>query len=109
MRHPVKSQLPRCHDSGVKELTSSETTRVWDGFAWAFCHDATGKKSDGVYVGENKGSSAKCLARTRTRTDPQGTLAERLPRGGAGIPGFIRARRTNLTEGKEAKKFGDME
>jgi 3-oxoadipate CoA-transferase alpha subunit len=42
---------------------------------------------------------------------PQGTLAERLRAGGAGIPAFYTATAagTRLAEGKEARRFGDRE
>ena len=64
------------------------------------------------YVGENKEFERQVLAgELELELIPQGTLAERLRAGGAGIPGFYTRTGfgTKLTEGKETKKFGDNE
>ena len=70
------------------------------------------KKVMASYVGENKEFERQVLAgELELELIPQGTLAERLRAGGAGIPGFYTRTGfgTKLTEGKETKKFGDME
>jgi 3-oxoacid CoA-transferase len=64
------------------------------------------------YVGENKEFERQVLAgELELHLVPQGTLAEKLRAGGAGIPGFYTrtAFGTKLAEGKETKKFGEKE
>src|SRR5438309_11534954 len=70
------------------------------------------KKVMASYVGENKEFERQVLAgELELELIPQGTLAERLRAGGAGIPGFYTRTgfATKLTEGKETKTFGDTE
>nr|WP_153146341.1 3-oxoacid CoA-transferase [Dechloromonas sp. H13]MBL8412160.1 3-oxoacid CoA-transferase subunit B [Dechloromonas sp.] len=60
------------------------------------------------YVGENKEFERQVLAgELELELVPQGTLAERLRAGGAGIPGFYTrtAYGTRLAEGKETRQF----
>ena len=64
------------------------------------------------YVGENKEFERQVLAgELELHLTPQGTLAEKLRAGGAGIPGFYTRTGfgTQLAEGKELKRFGDQE
>jgi 3-oxoacid CoA-transferase len=64
------------------------------------------------YVGENKEFERQVLAgELELHLTPQGTLAEKLRAGGAGIPGFYTRTGfgTKLAEGKEIKVFGDKE
>src|SRR6202012_3887989 len=64
------------------------------------------------YVGENKEFERQVLAgELELHLVPQGTLAEKLRAGGAGIPGFYTrtAYGTKLAEGKETKRFGDKD
>ncbi|GGA34961.1 3-oxoacid CoA-transferase subunit B [Dyella nitratireducens] len=64
------------------------------------------------YVGENKEFERQVLSgELELHLVPQGTLAEKLRAGGAGIPGFYTrtAYGTKLAEGKETKRFGDKE
>jgi 3-oxoacid CoA-transferase len=64
------------------------------------------------YVGENKEFERQVLAgELELHLTPQGTLAEKLRAGGAGIPGFYTrtAFGTKLAEGKETRVFGDKE
>jgi 3-oxoacid CoA-transferase subunit A len=61
------------------------------------------------YVGENKEFERQYLAgELEVEFCPQGTLAERLRAGGAGIPGFYTKTGvgTQVAEGKEVKNFG---
>jgi 3-oxoacid CoA-transferase len=64
------------------------------------------------YVGENKEFERQVLAgELELQLTPQGTLAEKLRAGGAGIPGFYTrtAVGTKLAEGKETKVFDGKE
>ena len=64
------------------------------------------------YVGENKEFERQVLAgELELHLVPQGTLAEKLRAGGAGIPGFYTrtAFGTQLANGKETKRFGDKD
>lgn len=66
------------------------------------------KKVIASYVGENKEFERQVLAEElELELVPQGTLAERLRAGGAGIPGFYTrtAYGTRLAEGKEVREF----
>ncbi len=64
------------------------------------------------YVGENREFERQVLAgELELELSPQGTLAERLRAGGAGIPAFFTktAVGTKLSDGKETKLFNDTE
>ena len=66
------------------------------------------KKMISSYVGENDLFMQQYLAgELEIEFNPQGTLAERLRAGGAGIPGFYTATGvgTKIAEGKETKEF----
>ena len=66
------------------------------------------KKVIASYVGENKEFERQILAgEIELQLTPQGTLAEKLRAGGAGIPGFYTRTGfgTKLAEGKETKQF----
>lgn len=66
------------------------------------------KKMIASYVGENKIFEQQFLnGELEVELTPQGTLAERLRAGGAGIPGFYTATGvgTLIAEGKETKEF----
>src|SRR6266566_1794309 len=70
------------------------------------------KKVMASYVGENKEFERQVLSgELELELIPQGTLAERLRAGGAGIPGFYTRTGfgTKLTEGKETQKFDGKE
>ncbi|AIT79832.1 CoA transferase subunit A [Novosphingobium pentaromativorans] len=69
------------------------------------------KKMISSYVGENKEFERQYLSgELELEFCPQGTLAERIRAGGAGIPGFYTATGvgTLVAEGKELKEFGGM-
>src|ERR1700750_490351 len=101
------------HDSGVKDLTIVGNNAGVDGFGMGVLLPARqGKKVMASYVGENKEFERQVLAgELELELIPQGTLAERLRAGGAGIPGFYTRTGfgTKLTEGKETKVFGGKE
>ena len=84
------------HESGVQGLTIVGNNAGVDDFGMGILLPARQvKKVMASYVGENR------------EFIPQGTLAERLRAGGAGIPGFYTRTgfATKLTEGKETKTF----
>lgn len=101
--------LDAIRDSGVKNLT--------------FCSNNAGIDNEGIgkllrtrqvrkmissYVGENKEFERQYLAgELEVEFCPQGTLAERMRAGGAGIPGFYTKTGvgTAVAEGKEVKQF----
>lgn len=101
--------LDAIRDSGVKDLT--------------FCSNNAGIDNQGIgkllrtrqvrkmissYVGENKEFERQYLAgELEVEFCPQGTLAERMRAGGAGIPGFYTRTGvgTAVAEGKEVKVF----
>ena len=97
------------HDSGVKGLTIVGNNAGVDDFGMGILLPARQvKKVMASYVGENKEFERQVLAgELELELIPQGTLAERLRAGGAGIPGFYTRTgfATNLTEGKETKKI----
>jgi 3-oxoacid CoA-transferase len=101
------------HQSGVKDLTIVGNNAGVDGFGMGVLLPARQvKKVLASYVGENKEFERQVLAgELELELVPQGTLAERLRAGGAGIPGFYTRTGfgTKLTEGKETKQFGDLE
>src|SRR5213596_284254 len=101
------------HDSGVKGLTIVGNNAGVDGFGMGILLPARQvKKVMASYVGENKEFERQVLAgELDLELIPQGTLAERLRAGGAGIPGFYTRTGfgTKLAEGKETKKFGDTD
>jgi 3-oxoacid CoA-transferase subunit A len=70
------------------------------------------KKMISSYVGENKEFERQLLARElEVELVPQGTLAERVRAGGAGIPAFYTPAGvgTPIAEGKEIRSFGGKE
>src|SRR5216110_2659916 len=100
-------------DSGVKGLTIVGNNAGVDGFGMGVLLTTRQvKKVLASYVGENKEFERQVLSgELELELIPQGTLAERLRAGGAGIPGFYTRTGfgTKLTEGKETKVFDDKE
>src|SRR6184192_3274551 len=101
------------HDSGVNGLTIVGNNAGVDGFGMGVLLTTRQvKKVMASYVGENKEFERQVLAgELELQLTPQGTLAEKLRAGGAGIPGFYTrtAAGTPLAEGKETKSFGGKE
>ncbi|MGH7938145.1 MAG: 3-oxoacid CoA-transferase, partial [Chthoniobacterales bacterium] len=101
------------HDSGAKGLTIVGNNAGVDDFGMGVLLGTRQvKKVMASYVGENKEFERQVLAgELELELIPQGTLAERLRAGGAGIPGFYTRTGfgTKLTEGKDTKKFGDLD
>jgi 3-oxoacid CoA-transferase len=100
-------------DSGTKGLTIVGNNAGVDDFGMGLLlktHQV--KKVIASYVGENKEFERQVLAgELELQLTPQGTLAEKLRAGGAGIPGFYTrtAAGTKLAEGKETKMFDGKE
>ncbi|WP_417489475.1 CoA transferase subunit A [Maricaulis sp.] len=96
--------------AGVTDLTVISNNCGVDGFGLGVLLDAKRiKKMISSYVGENKEFERQYLAgELELEFNPQGTLAERIRAGGAGIPGFYTKTGvgTLIAEGKEARKFG---
>jgi 3-oxoacid CoA-transferase len=100
-------------DSGVKGLTIVGNNAGVDDFGMGLLLKTRQvKKVIASYVGENKEFERQVLAgELDLQLTPQGTLAEKLRAGGAGIPGFYTrtAAGTKLAEGKETKVFDAKE
>jgi 3-oxoacid CoA-transferase len=100
-------------DSGVKGLTIVGNNAGVDGFGMGVLLGTRQvRKVMASYVGENKEFERQVLSgELDLELIPQGTLAERLRAGGAGIPGFYTRTGfgTKLTEGKETKAFEGKE
>ncbi len=96
-------------DSGVKNLTVISNNAGVDGFGLGKLLETRQiKKMISSYVGENKEFERQFLAgELELEFNPQGTLAERLRAGGAGIPAFFTATGygTVVAEGKETREF----
>lgn len=97
-------------DSGVKELTVISNNAGVDDFGLGLLLQTRQiKKMVSSYVGENKTFEKQYLSgELELEFNPQGTLAERIRAGGAGIPGFYTKTGvgTMIAEGKEHKDFG---
>lgn len=96
-------------DSGVKNLTAVSNNAGVDGFGLGLLLETRQiSKMISSYVGENKEFERQYLAgELELEFTPQGTLAERMRAGGAGIPGFYTKTGvgTVVAEGKEEKEF----
>ena len=98
-------------DSGVKGLTAISNNAGVDGFGLGMLLGTRQiKKMISSYVGENKEFERQYLSgELELEFNPQGTLAERLRAGGAGIPAFFvrTGYGTVVAEGKETRQFPD--
>ena len=96
-------------DSGVRELTVISNNAGVDGFGLGLLLETRQiRKMISSYVGENKEFERQFLSgELELEFNPQGTLAERLRAGGAGIPAFYTATGygTVVAEGKETRQF----
>ncbi len=96
-------------DSGVKNLTCISNNAGVDDFGLGLLLQTRQiKKMIASYVGENKEFERQYLAgELELEFNPQGTLAERLRAGGAGIPAFYTKTGvgTQVAEGKETRSF----
>ncbi len=96
-------------DSGVKGLTCVSNNAGVDDFGLGLLLQTRQiKKMISSYVGENKEFERQFLSKElEVELTPQGTLAERLRAGGAGIPAFYTPTGfgTVVAEGKETREF----
>lgn len=96
-------------ESGVKGLTFASNNAGVDDFGIGILLQTKQvKKMISSYVGENAEFMRQYLAgELEVEFNPQGTLAERMRAGGAGIPGFYTKTGvgTQIAEGKEHKDF----
>ena len=95
--------------AGVRDLTIVSNNAGIDGFGLGILLQSRQvKKMVASYVGENKEFERQYLSgELELEFAPQGTLAERMRAGGAGIPGFYTKTGvgTVIAEGKEHKEF----
>ncbi len=94
---------------GVKDLTVISNNCGADGLGlWVLLDNGQIRKMISSYVGENKLFETLYLSgRLELELNPQGTLAERIRAGGAGIPAFFTKTGvgTMAAEGKEVRDF----
>ncbi len=96
-------------DTGARELTVASNNAGIDGVGLGLLLESRQiRKMISSYVGENAEFERQFLAgELEVEFCPQGTLAERMRAGGAGIPGFYTRTGvgTTVAEGKEHKEF----
>jgi 3-oxoacid CoA-transferase A subunit len=96
-------------EKGVKNLTCvSNNAGVDDWGLGLLLRTRQVKKMISSYVGENKEFERQCLSgELEVELVPQGTLAERIRAGGAGIPAFFTPTGvgTEVAQGKETREF----
>ncbi len=101
--------IARIKQMGVKDLTIVSNNCGVDGFGLGILlEDRQVRKMVSSYVGENALFEKQLLAgELEVELTPQGTLAEKMRAGGAGIPAFFTATGfgTPVAEGKEVREF----
>ncbi len=104
-----ENSISALRDSGVKGLTCVSNNAGVDDFGLGLLlHTRQIKKMISSYVGENATFEKQFLnGELEVELCPQGTLAERMRAGGAGIPGFYTPTGvgTTVADGKEIKNF----
>src|SRR3954471_5919877 len=104
-----ESLIPALKDAGVKGLTVISNNCGADGFGlWQLLNNGQIKKMISSYVGENKLFEQLYLSgELELELNPQGTLAERIRAGGAGIPAFYTRTGvgTVVADGKPTEEF----
>jgi len=105
-----ESLIPEIKASGVSDLTVISNNAGADGFGlWHLLESRQIRKMISSYIGENKLFEQQYLAgELELELNPQGTLAERIRAGGAGIPAFFTRAGvgTLVAEGKPQEEFG---
>jgi 3-oxoacid CoA-transferase subunit A len=105
-----ESLIPEIKASGVRDLTVISNNAGADGFGlWHLLESRQIRKMISSYIGENKLFEQQYLAgELELELNPQGTLAERIRAGGAGIPAFFTRAGvgTLVAEGKPQEEFG---
>lgn len=106
----AENLIAAIRDSGAEGLTVISNNAGVDGFGLGQLLETRQiAKMVSSYVGENKEFERQYLGgELELEFNPQGTLAERIRAGGAGIPGFYTKTGvgTLIAEGKEHKDFG---
>ncbi|MGS1016917.1 CoA transferase subunit A [Allosphingosinicella humi] len=101
--------IPAIKASGAKDLTVISNNCGADGFGlWTLLANGQIRKMISSYVGENKLFEQLYLeGKLELELNPQGTLAERIRAGGAGIPAFYTKTGvgTVVAEGKPVEEF----
>ncbi|EQB31361.1 MULTISPECIES: CoA transferase subunit A [Sphingomonadales] len=104
-----ESLIPEIRAAGVRGLTVISNNAGADGFGlWMLLESRQVKKMISSYVGENKLFEQQYLSgELELELNPQGTLAERIRAGGAGIPAFYTRTGvgTVVAEGKPTEIF----
>ena len=104
-----ESLIPEIKASGVKDLTVISNNAGADGFGlWHLLESRQIRKMISSYIGENKLFEQQYLSgELELELNPQGTLAERIRAGGAGIPAFFTATGvgTVVADGKPHEEF----
>jgi 3-oxoacid CoA-transferase subunit A len=108
-----ESLIPEIKASGVRDLTVISNNAGAEGFGlWMLLETRQIKKMIASYVGENKLFETQYLSgELDLELTPQGTLAERIRAGGAGIPAFYTKTGvgTVVAEGKPTEIFDGQE
>lgn len=108
-----ESLIAALRDSGVTGLTCISNNAGVDDFGLGLLLQTRQiKKMIASYVGENKEFERQFLSgELEVELTPQGTLAEKLRAGGAGIPAFFTKTGvgTSVAEGKEVREFDGEE
>jgi 3-oxoacid CoA-transferase subunit A len=108
-----ESLIPEIRALGVKGLTVISNNAGADGFGlWMLLETRQIAKMISSYVGENKLFEQQYLSgELDLELNPQGTLAERIRAGGAGIPAFYTKTGvgTVVAEGKPVERFDGEE
>ena len=104
-----ESLIPEIKAAGAKDLTIISNNAGADGFGlWHLLQSRQVRKMISSYVGENKLFEQQYLTgELELELNPQGTLAERIRAGGAGIPAFYTATGvgTVVADGKPQEEF----
>jgi 3-oxoacid CoA-transferase subunit A len=104
-----ESLIPEIRSAGTRALTVISNNAGADGFGlWMLLQTRQIRKMISSYVGENKLFESQYLSgELDLELNPQGTLAERIRAGGAGIPAFYTATGvgTVVAEGKPFEDF----
>ncbi|MGO9543389.1 MAG: CoA transferase subunit A [Rhodomicrobium sp.] len=104
-----ESLIEALRDTGAKNLTVISNNAGVDGIGLGILLETKQiKKMVSSYVGENKLFAQQYLSgELELEFNPQGTLAERIRAGGAGIPAFLTKTGvgTVIAEGKEVREF----
>lgn len=104
-----ESLIPEIRNAGVRELTVISNNAGADGFGlWMLLESRQIAKMVSSYVGDNKLFEQQYLSGDlELELTPQGTLAERIRAGGAGIPAFYTRTGvgTIVADGKPSETF----